>query len=889
MLLTASRAAAAEYHVTPTGDDASPGTADRPFATPERARDAVRASREATPAEPVTVILHGGTYRLAEPLVFTPRDAGTAEAPVIWRSREGEQAIVSGGVPITSWRRHDDRLWVADVPWAKARPEPFTQLFVNGARRPRARTPNEGSYFYTQRLQMEGDLGSFPQCIGFTFREGDLGPWAGGEGATICLFHNWVNSYNRIGRADWDRRRIRFARPAGIFFLGPSVRYYVENAFGALDAPGEWYLDHAAGLLYYYPLPGEDMAKVEAIAPALTATLVELQGDPELGLSVEHLRFQGLSFQHTDADLSSHYVHSVQGANTQRGAIFAVGARDCAIEDCEFTRLGEHAISLRQGCVDNAVTRCHMHDLGGGGVYLSEGGPPTREAWYLTAHNAVDNNFIHDGGRLFRAGCGVFMGGSASYNRVTHNEVCDLSWIGVHVGWSWTGRAPAYTHHNEVAYNHIHHIGNGVLNDLAGIYTLGVSPGTVLHHNLIHDVTRFERGEQGYGGWGIYLDAGSSEIRVENNVVYNTRDGGFHGHCDGHPYGDEVANNVFAYATSAQMMRNNNKEPDGLHVRLERNIVYNANPGMYWGSNWAPESKYAADYNCYWSEETDAPDFSGKTLAEWQATGRDTHSLVADPGFVNAREHDFRLRPDSPALKLGFEPIDLSTVGLYGPEAWIQLPKGIVHRAVETAPPPEPQSVGTIVQDFEEFEPGEAPEGAIPADGPTNVAVTDVEPADGTRCLRLLDGPAKDIWKPHWFVRRTPGAGPVRLRCSVRNDPDQPVVFDLEFRDWPQMAGAGYATGPHLRFQTDGTVQAADGGEWQAIGRYGVGEWLRVEVTLEEGEGKPKTYTVRLGEPGQPTEGLHFRTDAFTNCNWVGFAGMEEDPGVFYVDDLRIE
>ena len=136
------------------------------------------------------------------------------------------------------------------------------------------------------------------------------------------------------------------------------------------------------------------------------------------------------------------------------------------------------------------------------------------------------------------------------------------------------GRAPAYTHHNEVGYNHIHHLGNGVLNDIGGIYTLGVSPGTVLHHNLIHDVTRFERGDEGYGGWGIYLDAGSSEMVVENNVVYNTRDGGLHLHCFGHPYGDTIRNNVFAYSDEGQMMRNADHEPEGNNAHLERNIVY---------------------------------------------------------------------------------------------------------------------------------------------------------------------------------------------------------------------------------------------------------------------------------------------------------------------------
>lgn len=879
---------AAEFHVAPGGSDAAGGTAARPLATLGGARDAVRAwKRSATKPEAVTVWLHGGVYRLGASVVFTPLDSGTAEFPVTYRARPGEQPVISGGVPVSGWRKHDERLWVADVAWVKQRPEGFTQLFVNGVRRPRARTPNEGTYAYTERLQMKGP--GFPQCVGLTFREGDLQPWDSSEDALVCLFHNWVNSYNRIGKAEWQRRRLEFTRPAGIFFLGASVRYYVENLRRALDAPGEWYLDHKAGLLYYYPAPGEDLARAEVIAPVVRQTLVQLRGAPQAGLYVEHLQFRGLSFQHTDADLSRDYRHSVQGANTQRGAIVATGTRGCVIEDCEFTRLGEHAVSLLETCAENTIRRCHVRDVGGGGVYLSEGGPPTPDANYLTARNTVDSNFIHDGGHLFRAGCGVFMGGSASYNQITHNEICDLSWIGIHQGWSWTGRAPAYTHHNEIAYNHIHHLGNGVLNDIGGIYTLGVSPGTVLHHNLIHDVNRFTRGEQGYGGWGIYLDAGSSEIRVENNVVYNTQDGGLHLHCDGWPYGDEIVNNVFAYATSAQMMRNNNKEPDTNHVHLERNIVYNAGPGMYWGGNWAPDSKFTADRNCYFSETSATPDFLGKTFAQWQASGRDANSIVADPGFVNARGFDFRLKPDSPALKLGFKPIDLSAVGLQGPPAWQQLPLKVTHRTVEQAPPPDPTSAGLVIADFEEYEPGDEPVGAVAAEGATSATVTDLRPAEGVRCLRFVDGATRDVWKPHWYAHRTPGKGAVHLQCSVRNDPDQPVLFDLECRDWPAMTAARYATGPHLRFQPDGVVQASDGGQWREIGRYPLGEWLKLQIDFSEGEGRPNVYTVTLGANGTPVTGLKFASEACTACNWVGLAGMDVKPGVFYVDDMRIE
>lgn len=877
---------AAEFHVSPAGNDVNPGTKAKPFATLERAREAVCKLKAQSSKLNIEVVLRGGRYELAKPLEFTAADSGTKERPVVWRAYGNEKPVVSGGTRVTGWRRHDGKLWVTDVPWVRERGHPFCQLFVNGHRRTRARMPNEGSYFYTKRLRLTN--GAHPQCLGMTYQANDLAALRDTATATIVLFHNWVNSFNRIGALERERRRVMFARPAGIFFLGPEVRYYVEGVFEALDAPGEWHLDAAKGLLCYRPLAGEDMNRAEVIAPRLATTLVTFRGAPETGPFVEHLVFRGIAFQHSDANLGRDYPHSVQGAHTQRGALFATGLRHAVVENCEFTRLGEHGISLREGCVSNIVRQCHFHDLGGGGVYLSEGAPPKTNDWYLTAHNVVDNNFIHDGGKLFRAGCGVFLGGSASYNRITHNEICDLSWMGVHLGWSWTGRAKAYTHHNEVAWNHIHHIGNGVLNDIGGIYTLGVSTGTALHHNHIHHVTRFERGQEGYGGWGIYLDAGSSEIRVEHNVVHDTRDGGLHLHNHSHPYGNVVANNIFACSDEGQLMRNANDEPDTNHVHLERNIVHNSNPRMLWGGNWKDGSKFTADRNCYWSETTAAPDFLKRSFAEWQKGGRDQNSIVADPLFVNAKKRDFRLRPDSPALKLGFQPIDISAAGLHGAAAWRAMPRRVAHRAVERAASPPPKT--TFADNFEDYDAGENPPGAVPKEGGAEAAVTDREPASGQRCLRFADAAGATAWKPHWCAQRTAGSGKVRMRCCVKNDAAQPATFDLEFRDWlgGSQPGDRYLTGPHIRFQPDGTVQA--GGA--PVGKCKPGEWLRVEVEFEEGDAKPKTYTLRLTSADGSTvakDGLPFRNPAFKLCTWFGFSGTDTKTAVFYVDDVQLE
>jgi hypothetical protein len=862
--------AATVVYVSPCGDDHNPGTKAKPFATLARARDAAREL-----PHPVSVRLADGTHALAAPLTLTPQDSG-----VRFEAAAGARPVLSGGACVTGWRQADERLWAADVPWLKGRAEPFTQLFVNGERRPCARTPNEGAYFYTKRLTLAP--GQPGPCLGLTFNKEDALPWIAQPGVRIALFHNWVNSYNRVQSVDAEKRRLTFARPAGIFFLGPEVRYYVENSLEALDAPGEWFADCAKGLLYYRPMPGERLESAEVVAPALTSSLIVVDGDPLKGAFVDGLHFSGLSFQHADANLAPDYPHSVQGAHTQRGAIFAKGMRASRIERCEFTRLGEHAVSLREGCASNVVRQCHMHDLGGGGVYLSEGAPTSKSEAYLTAHNVIDSNFIHDGGKIYRAGCGVFLGGSASYNAVTHNEICDLSWMGVHLGWSWTGRAPAFTHHNEVGYNHIHHIGNGVLNDIGGIYTLGVSPGTVLHHNHIHDVTRFERGREGYGGWGIYLDAGSSQITVANNVVHDTRDGGLHLHNYAYPWGDVVTNNIFAFSQDKELIRNAEMNHEQSHVTVARNIVFGPSTQMLGGAGWKKEGNFSADQNLYWSTSTNAPDFGGRAFAAWQGEGRDGQGRVADPLFVDAAARDFRLRPGSPALALGFAPIDVKSAGLTAEAAWL-LPRRQKHRTQEVAV--APQVSRALRPDFEEEAVGDLPDFARVVEENTQAVVRVVATgvAGPSQCVRVTDGPGqKYAHDPHFYYERDFPEGVLRGSFDLRHEAG--AVLSYEWRDWP--AGQSLRAGPSVRVNADGSLIA--GGK--KVLTVPSGQWVHIEVFCGTGASADATWRLAVTLPGQAPQtfsGLACSA-SFKKLNWVGFISMATTETTFYIDNVSI-
>jgi hypothetical protein len=191
---------------------------------------------------------------------------------------------------------------------------------------------------------------------------------------------------------------------------------------------------------------------------------------------------------------------------------------------------------------------------------------------------------------------------------------------------------------------------------MAGIYTLGKQPGTTIRNNLWHDMAGIR-----YGGWGIYFDEGSSGILAESNVVYRTTHGGFHQH-----YGETniVRNNIFAFARDQQIQRSR-AEP---HVSFTfvTNIVY-FDSGKLLGSEWSGDANYQMDWNVYFDARpgttADKLPVGPCTWQKWLERGHDRDSLVADPLFVAPQRNDFRLQPGSPALKLGFHPIDLSHVG----------------------------------------------------------------------------------------------------------------------------------------------------------------------------------------------------------------------------------
>ena len=677
LILGAIREARADtvFYVSPKGSDAADGTTpDRAFATIERARDAMRALKKAGRFdEPATVYLQGGVYLLTEGIVLTPEDSGTADKPITYAAYKNEKSVISGGRRITGFKEFKDGIWTAELPAVKAGMWKFRQLYVNGQKRRRARTPNEGYYRVAGFPDGGREVQYHTDCQRFEFAPSDLNPnWTNLRNVEVIVYHFWTDSHLPIESIDTKTNIVTFKHKSGkVFtddFTSGGARYIVENVFEGLDQPGEWYLNRQSGVLYYKPMPSEDMATAEVVAP-LAADFMRFEGDPVQRKFVEYINVKNLSFMYTNWDLPSGNSNDRQGSASVPAAISLAGARHCTFENCTIRNIGTFAFEVSDGCENNRFNHNDISYIGAGGFRVN-GGTQRDHPLERTGYNVIADNALHHYGEEFPSAVGILLM-NTNGNHVAHNDIHHGWYTGISIGWNW-GYQRSLSRDNVVEYNHIHDIGQGLLSDMGAIYTLGVSPGTVLRNNLIHDVNANH-----YGGWGIYNDEGSTHILIENNVVYNTKFAGYNIH-----FCKEVTvrNNIFAFGRLQQLSRSR-VEPHQ-SVFFENNVVY-WKEGELLDNNWRdkpytfyfhPKNKsgtrevtstFEMDWNVYYNPnlKLDEVRFNDLTFEQWKKVGKDLHSLYADPLFVDPDKFDFRLKPGSPAFALGFKPLDLSTVG----------------------------------------------------------------------------------------------------------------------------------------------------------------------------------------------------------------------------------
>lgn len=484
--------------------------------------------------------------------------------------------------------------------------------------------------------------------------------WQEWKEAQVHIFPDatWVNAILPVTGID---------RNAGIVYVNSSLnlrsgnRFFIANVREALDSPNEWYLNKSKGELVYWAAAPNFPNDVQVIAPAMDRLFV-LQGDRDRQSYIEHLHFQGITFQDTDYTLANDYYKPTDAA------IWLSTARSCAIEDCTFTCLGGHGIKLDCSSYENQIVKNRMRHLGQGGIILL--GDTTNQPF----NNTIAFNDIHDCGQVYKHVAGVYVS-TGSGNRIAHNRIYRMPRYGISLK---SFDINNYSHQNIIEFNEIVD-SNLETSDTGAIETLGRDKqisNNIIRYNLIRNVVGMGTTKDGkiispHYTWGIYLDDYSSGIKIYGNIVEGTVMGAINIHGGKN---NLVENNIFIDGATNQInLASVNGDTSLLTGNVIRRniIVYKESKATLLSDDDKTEQRdrmVDCDFNLYWQKDgmdllkTEFKLTPEGNFARWQAAGFDRNSIVADPLFVDPDKGDYRLKSDSPAWKLGFKPIPIEQI-----------------------------------------------------------------------------------------------------------------------------------------------------------------------------------------------------------------------------------
>jgi len=578
IFLSASRENGLEIYVSPDGNDAAIGTRSAPVQSLHRAAQLLE---ESAGQRTVRVYLSGGSYPLAAPLVLGPEHGGTAEAPVLWKALPGENVVISGGIPLDGWKEEMDGSWSAPLP--PGCNDKFRALYINGRPAVRSRHPNEG---YLRVNKAGEDLRTH-----FYFKKDDI-PGVDPFGDIELVFlHDWSITRIPVKSIDQERRRLTAIDSIGSrlpFFTmthwEEQARYYLENAREFCDHPGEWFADFQARKIYYRPLAGEKIEETEGIIP-LTEKLLLIEGSETTHTG--HIRFEGITFEHSAWSLPEKGYCGIQACMfTDRSshrtdwskvpaAIELNHAKACSFHQCTLRNTGGSGIWIRRNCRECEISESHIYNVSGNGIGIGEGNDRLADGrpWWksrpeeVASGNKISRCLIERCGTQFHGAVGIWCGLVAG-TVIEYNEIRDLPYSGVSIGWMWTSE-PTPCRENTVHANHIHHILT-ILSDGGGIYSLGLQPGSRLSQNLIHDVqVNAGRAESN----GMFLDEGTRELVIENNIVYHIARSPLRFHKAQDP--NWVRDNVLVCNEQTQAIRYNNTKKAS--IKKSGNIILQQN------------------------------------------------------------------------------------------------------------------------------------------------------------------------------------------------------------------------------------------------------------------------------------------------------------------------
>ena len=879
---SADKSAEADVRVSPDGA----------VRTLQAAVDAVRelrASGRILPGRMARIAVAPGTYRLEKTL-----EVAADVAPVAFAGPETGEAILSGGRTLGPFTAGKDGVWTCDVPAGLV----FEQLWVNGTRAIRARSPNTFYHYVMEAIDKGIDPSTGrPALMGrrlFRASEGAVEPilkspkeeWSD---VVIHLWWAWSTEFRRLQTVDAEKNRICLSADATrefFFWTKYCPRFTIENCRGALDAPGEWFLDRRASKLLYIPRAGERPETTTAVAPVLDA-LVEVKG-------AKGVSFRNLTFSETGWRMPKNGHYASQSAIDGTGqAIRVTDSEEVSFASCRIRHTATCGLCFDAGTHRSSVTHTLFEDLGSGGVRVgaetwSEKDPPAR----LVTDVTVDDNIIHDGGHVFPAGTGIHVT-FAKNCRITHNEICDLYYSGVSCGWRW-GYRPAPNRDNEISWNHVHHLGKGVLSDMGFIYTLGDSRGTVIAGNHGHDIFSYDY--TGSGGNGLYVDEGSQGVLWTSNLIHHTKTCALFQHFG---RDNRFVNNVFAVNTKPDTAVAGRARVEAPHSLIVSNNVFVWTAGRQAWRRPAlgkGNDDLVFGRNLWWSPDPVAADaFDGGTFETWQKDV-DRESRLADPLFVSWKDGDWRLRSESPAFALGFKAWDYTRAGVRKEDAaWRRLAESIVPAGFAVAPVP-PLNPGRRSQavDFELLKPGDFPKGFFMGSSSRAkgfVRCTDRTSRKGRQALEFCDfADLPQAYLP--FVSQDVRMASDRFRLSFSIKCDAKADFCCEWRENTKAAKNGhYAIGPQMSVR-GGKMSVRGLGRTVEIAGYRPDTWIDVVFSVrydQNGVGTWEFEATPAGGTAERVTDLAFLEKECRRPNWIGLISHAKCETTTVIDEWSYE
>ncbi|WP_405603920.1 right-handed parallel beta-helix repeat-containing protein [Polaribacter sp. Asnod1-A03] len=686
----------ADFYVSPQGSDEWSGElavpnadkTDGPFASLDNARKAVRNLKKKK-SEDIVVLIREGIYKLNKTVVFDLKDSGEKNRTITYAAYPNEKPVFSSGEEITGWKKSTEKLaGLPDKAQGKVlvadAPHKFLTLYDDEGMLPRAQSK--------KHTPLKGSNGNK-----LLFKEGEIKDWSNVSDVEILVrpTRDWIVNMLPLASIDVDKGEARTEIKAtyGMTKKG----FWVENVLEELDKPGEWVINTQKKKVYLWPRNSSKVMAPKLLELIRVEGKIRKQGATDT--PVQYLRFKGLTFKHAErytlTEDDAGLQHDWDMLDKDNAMLRFRGSENCTIEDCHFLYGGSGAIRVDLYGIKNKIANNHIEHMGGGGILLCGYGPGTKD---VNKNNTVYNNYVHDIGEIYWQSPGIFLWNSGE-NHVSNNLIHDTNYCGIIISgcvtrffkhankreqyrairWHEIGDLPKnptaddvrpywHSRNNIIEYNEIHHVMKK-LGDGNGIYIRAAGAGNIIRRNYIHHLVA-KTGKQS----GIRTDGGQLDTYIAENIIYKCTSQGMTLKLNNRFENNIIADvlttrKVYLKIVEGPMKGASNKK--NIFYAIDDDSKFISQPGE--GKGLVGEDSRGrvratmkdvdSDYNIYYCKNDNS--VAENALSSLQKRDNsDKNSKATDPLFMDPENGDFRFKPDSPAIKMGIIPIDVSKIGL---------------------------------------------------------------------------------------------------------------------------------------------------------------------------------------------------------------------------------